>query len=67
LQAARWLLERDIVVVTDNSYAAIDLLRAVRQRLGIRTDAASGPIAISGPLSPRYRHLSCCDPLLLGD
>src|SRR6195952_1062778 len=33
LQAARWLPERDIVAVADSSYAAIDLLNAVRRRL----------------------------------
>jgi DDE superfamily endonuclease len=33
LQAARWLPERDIVAVADNSYAAIDLLNAVRRRI----------------------------------
>jgi len=33
LQAARWLPERNIVAVADNSYAAIDLLNAVRRRI----------------------------------
>ncbi|MDQ2802268.1 MAG: transposase [Pseudomonadota bacterium] len=33
LQAARWLPERDIIAVADSSYAAIDLLNAVRRRI----------------------------------
>ena len=33
LQVARWLPERNIVAVADNSYAAIDLLNAVRRRI----------------------------------
>src|SRR5471030_1613023 len=33
LQTARWLPERDIIAVADSSYAAIDLLNAVRRRL----------------------------------
>jgi hypothetical protein len=33
LQSARWLPERDIIAVADSSYAAIDLLNAVRQRI----------------------------------
>ena len=33
LQTARWLPERDIIAVADSSYAAIDLLNAVRRRI----------------------------------
>src|ERR1700710_2214281 len=33
LQAARWLPGRKIIAVTDSSYAAIDLLNAVRRRV----------------------------------
>ena len=33
LQAARWLPDRRIIAVADSSFAAIDLLRAVRRRI----------------------------------
>src|ERR1051326_4324679 len=33
LQIARWLPGRQIIAVTDSSYAAIDLLNAVRRRI----------------------------------
>lgn len=33
LQTARWLPEREIIAVADSSYAAIDLLNAVRRRI----------------------------------
>jgi DDE superfamily endonuclease len=35
LQVARWLPNRRIVAVADSSYAAIDLLKAVRHRLSV--------------------------------
>ncbi|WP_230533860.1 IS701 family transposase, partial [Microvirga roseola] len=37
LQAARWLPERQIIVVADMSYAAIELLEAVRRHLTVIT------------------------------
>jgi hypothetical protein len=37
LQTARWLPERDIIAVADSSYAAIDLLNAVRRRICVIT------------------------------
>ncbi len=37
LLVARWLPDRKIVVVADSSYAAIDLLKAVRRRLTVIT------------------------------
>ena len=37
LQIARWLPERQIVAVTDGSYAVIDLLNAVHRRISMIT------------------------------
>ena len=37
LQVARWLPERQVIVVADMSYAAIELLAAVRQQLTVIT------------------------------
>lgn len=52
LMVKRWLPEREIVVVADNSFAALELLAAVRQRLCVitrlRLDAG-----LYDPASPR--------------
>jgi hypothetical protein len=68
LQVARWLPERQIIVVADMSYAAIELLEAVRRHLTVvtrlRLDARlfdpppvrppgqKGRPRVSGPLQP---------------
>jgi hypothetical protein len=55
LQAARWLPSRRVVAVTDSGYAALDLLAAVRHRVGVvtrlRMDAR-----LFDPAPPRTPH-----------
>lgn len=54
LQVARWLPDREIIAVADSSYAAIDLLNAVRRRVcmitRLRLDAR-----LFDPPAPRRR------------
>lgn len=53
LQLARWLPERQIVVVVDSGFAALDLLGAVRERVSVVTRLRLDAALYDGPPAPR--------------